>query len=168
MVTDRNRWCSTCTPGRCASDHRERREQRNRLELDRPVRALPHVDVVGAERGLRVRIEQQVEQALLAHPDHLNVVLHVLGRAEPDVGVAPGGDVVAFARGEQAQSHQSAIGVHRRNTAWTKVHGNRLSGALHRAPGEDSVHIGLLAHRTPDHCRRHASDMTPNASTILS
>ena len=72
-----------------------------------------NLGVVGAEGGLRIRVEQQVELGALGDLRRFGVMGEVVLGARQHVRIAPGGDVVAFAREEQAELHHGGIRIDR-------------------------------------------------------
>ena len=86
-------------------DGSQRAEQRDRLEPRRLRGARPGLDVVGAEGGVGVGHEQQVELAAFGKAGDVDVSFKRLPAVRIDVGIAPGGDVVAGAFDEQAELH---------------------------------------------------------------
>ena len=103
-------------------------KQRNRLEPRRLRGARPGLDVVGAEGGVGVGHEQQIELAAFGQPRDVDVMFERLPAVRIDVGIAPGGDMVAGAFDEQA-----------------KLHHGRTRGAGLRSAGERSVIGGVPA-----------------------
>ena len=86
-------------------DGGERAQERDRLEPRRLRGARPGLDVVGAEGGVGVGHEQQVELAAFGEPRDVDIMFERLPSVRIDVGIAPGGDMVAGAFDEQAELH---------------------------------------------------------------
>ena len=80
-------------------------QQRDRLEPRRLRGARPSLDVVGAEGGVGVGHEQQIELAAFGQPRDVDILFERLPAVRIDVGIAPGGDMVAGAFDEQAELH---------------------------------------------------------------
>ena len=100
-------------------DGGQRAKERDRFEPRRLGGARPRLDVVGAEGGVGVGHEQQIELAAFGQPRDVDVVFERLPAVRIDVGIAPGGDMVAGAFDEQAKLH----------------HGRTRRAAQHRSPG---------------------------------
>ena len=89
-------------------DGGQRAQQRDRLEPRGLRGARPGLDVVGAEGGVGVGHEQQVELAAFGQPRDVDVLFERLPAVRIDVGIAPGGDMVAGAFDEQAELHHGS------------------------------------------------------------
>ena len=68
-------------------------------------RPRPRLDVVGAERGVGVGHEQQIELAAFGQPGDVQIMLQRLPAVRIDIGIAPGGDVMAGAFEKHAKLH---------------------------------------------------------------
>jgi len=90
----------------------ERAEQGQRLEPGGRALANPGFHVVGAEGGVGVRREQEVELAALGGAGDLDVMREIELGMGVGVGIAPGGDVMADALEEQAELHHRGCIAH--------------------------------------------------------
>ena len=89
-------------------DGGQRAQQRDRLEPRRLRGARPRLDVVGAEGGVGIGHEQQIELAAFGKPRDVDIMFERLPAVRIDVGIAPGGDMVAGAFDEQAELHHGS------------------------------------------------------------